>query len=186
MMRKFGTATELVCALEIRCGINRHRGHALRRGDVNGGLATGRVSGLRSGKNGSSAKHKTSHQLSRLRNLRLSIFNTPTLSTPHPSLLPSIPAKWPPLLLPLPPASARSMPQRPSSRPLTLPRPLALLCTRDSLSPVPSAAPSPTEPSHPSMCTLCRPPMAPDDANGCLAHVLRQLTGIENDDRMPS
>jgi hypothetical protein len=89
MMRKFGTATELVCALEIRCGINRHRGHALRRGDVNGGLATGRVSGLRSGKNGSSAKHKTSHQLSRLRNLRLSIFNTtnPLHSTPFASTI---------------------------------------------------------------------------------------------------
>ena len=170
---------------EFGCGIYESRWARTNRGDVNGGFATGRVSGLESGKNGSSAKHKTSHQLSRARNLRLSSFNHQT-SPLHFLRFSSIPAKWPPTPLPPPPAPARSMPRRLSSRPLTLPLPLALTCTRDSLSPVPSAAPSPTEPSHPSMCTLSRSAMALRGLNGCIAQVLRQLTDVQNDDRMPS
>lgn len=115
----------------------------------------------------------------------LSSFNHQT-SPLHFLRFSSIPAKWPPTPLPPPPAPARSMPRRLSSRPLTLPLPLALTCTRDSLSPVPSAAPSPTEPSHPSMCTLSRSVMALRGLNGCIAQVLRQLTDVKNDDRMPS
>jgi hypothetical protein len=62
-----------------------------------------------------------------------------------------------PLLLPPAPARTSSMPQRLRSQPRStqLPPP-ALTCTRDLLSLVPSAAPLPTAPSHPSMCTFAR------------------------------
>lgn len=120
---------------------------------------------------------------------RPSIFNTTPLHSPvvapsHRS------AKCRPLLLPPPLARPRSMPQRLRWRPRsTRPPLLALHCTRDSLSLVPSAAQSPTALSHPSMCMFPHPSMALTRANGSVAppYATAQAESyLENDDRAPS
>jgi hypothetical protein len=142
---------------------------------VNGRLLPGRTSGTLVGKERMQRQAQNFSSTIAASYLRLFIFNTTPLHSRLPSsLLSSIPAKWLPLLPPPPPARARSTPRRLRSRPtLTRPLPPALRCTRDSLSLVPSAVQSPTAPSHPSMCTLYR--SSHWDANGCIAHSVRQL-----------